>query len=138
MSSPSRKFCADAGTVPADSAARQVTPSINRYRDFFVMCGFIRVNMLLLSVKFGSMVAPLRDRIRYATLLLASAPDVFRAPCLPSASVERCAVPIREIKAEIPGAGRQFEPLNSVNLEDRKSTRLNSSHLGISYAVFCL
>src|SRR5205814_6619466 len=25
-----------------------------------------------------------------------------------------------------------------VRLEDRKSTRLNSSHLGISYAVFCL
>src|SRR5947199_10497587 len=24
------------------------------------------------------------------------------------------------------------------NLPDRKSTRLNSSHLGISYAVFCL
>src|SRR5262245_62990603 len=24
------------------------------------------------------------------------------------------------------------------NLKDRKSTRLNSSHLGISYAVFCL
>src|SRR5258705_9476292 len=24
------------------------------------------------------------------------------------------------------------------NKEDRKSTRLNSSHLGISYAVFCL
>src|SRR5256885_11500789 len=26
----------------------------------------------------------------------------------------------------------------SINLEDRKSTRLNSSHLVISYAVFCL
>src|SRR5438045_2288246 len=26
----------------------------------------------------------------------------------------------------------------SHDLEDRKSTRLNSSHLGISYAVFCL
>src|SRR5262245_65333727 len=25
-----------------------------------------------------------------------------------------------------------------LNLRDRKSTRLNSSHLGISYAVFCL
>src|ERR1035438_5160211 len=25
-----------------------------------------------------------------------------------------------------------------IRLEDRKSTRLNSSHLGISYAVFCL
>src|ERR1039458_9322337 len=29
------------------------------------------------------------------------------------------------------------ERLNAV-LRDRKSTRLNSSHLGISYAVFCL
>src|ERR1035438_10579969 len=25
-----------------------------------------------------------------------------------------------------------------LQMEDRKSTRLNSSHLGISYAVFCL
>src|SRR5205814_10571725 len=30
-------------------------------------------------------------------------------------------------------AGRRVAPS-----EDRKSTRLNSSHLGISYAVFCL
>src|ERR1039458_3829887 len=28
--------------------------------------------------------------------------------------------------------------LLAVDLRDRKSTRLNSSHLGISYAVFCL
>src|SRR5262245_64566442 len=28
--------------------------------------------------------------------------------------------------------------LFNVGVEDRKSTRLNSSHLGISYAVFCL
>src|SRR5262245_65631251 len=27
---------------------------------------------------------------------------------------------------------------SSPDLRDRKSTRLNSSHLGISYAVFCL
>src|SRR3712207_8025348 len=27
---------------------------------------------------------------------------------------------------------------NQVNVEDRKSTRLNSSHANISYAVFCL
>src|SRR5205814_10315622 len=33
-------------------------------------------------------------------------------------------------------ARRAGVPRNS--LEDRKSTRLNSSHLGISYAVFCL
>src|ERR1039458_6261782 len=28
--------------------------------------------------------------------------------------------------------------VSCANLADRKSTRLNSSHLGISYAVFCL
>src|SRR5436853_3835822 len=31
----------------------------------------------------------------------------------------------------------RLEPLDAP-LGDRKSTRLNSSHLGISYAVFCL
>src|SRR5947199_3553013 len=30
------------------------------------------------------------------------------------------------------------EPAYSAPHQDRKSTRLNSSHLGISYAVFCL
>src|SRR5205814_4957617 len=30
------------------------------------------------------------------------------------------------------------EPLAHLRAPDRKSTRLNSSHLGISYAVFCL
>src|SRR5262245_63865116 len=33
-----------------------------------------------------------------------------------------------------PGSAQESSPLHS----DRKSTRLNSSHLGISYAVFCL
>src|SRR5690606_39978775 len=33
-----------------------------------------------------------------------------------------------------PGAGRQLLPADP----DRKSTRLNSSHVKISYAVFCL
>src|ERR1039458_6837225 len=43
-----------------------------------------------------------------------------------------------------PGRGRRFldlpESTNSIGRAetDRKSTRLNSSHLGISYAVFCL
>src|SRR3712207_7654038 len=30
------------------------------------------------------------------------------------------------------------QALKRANLEDRKSTRLNSSHANISYAVFCL
>src|SRR5699024_11952244 len=32
----------------------------------------------------------------------------------------------------------QWTLLNNIQLEDRKSTRLNSSHVSISYAVFCL
>src|SRR5690625_2624606 len=31
-----------------------------------------------------------------------------------------------------------FQPKHSRNRRDRKSTRLNSSHVAISYAVFCL
>src|ERR1035441_10735346 len=38
--------------------------------------------------------------------------------------------------------GRQSDPSKRIrragDSSDRKSTRLNSSHLGISYAVFCL
>src|SRR5207249_10130034 len=34
-------------------------------------------------------------------------------------------------------AGRPGDPLETVLGEDRKSTRLNSSHVSISYAVFC-
>src|SRR5437773_9773024 len=41
----------------------------------------------------------------------------------------------------IEGLARRFGSkvaLDGVNLTDRKSTRLNSSHITISYAVFCL
>src|SRR5437899_7388921 len=34
--------------------------------------------------------------------------------------------------------GQKFPELKRTAKTDRKSTRLNSSHLGISYAVFCL
>src|SRR5262245_62905004 len=34
--------------------------------------------------------------------------------------------------------GLTGEVLRAIGSPDRKSTRLNSSHLGISYAVFCL
>src|ERR1039458_10497366 len=40
--------------------------------------------------------------------------------------------------AELGGLGSEFDPDLIRHCTDRKSTRLNSSHLGISYAVFCL
>src|SRR5436853_2342860 len=36
------------------------------------------------------------------------------------------------------GTLKEIHGLREKYLADRKSTRLNSSHLGISYAVFCL
>src|SRR5258705_4209169 len=35
-------------------------------------------------------------------------------------------------------AAKLAKRLRRIHCKDRKSTRLNSSHLGISYAVFCL
>src|SRR5207249_12160032 len=37
-----------------------------------------------------------------------------------------------------PRGGGRIERLGDVGARDRKSTRLNSSHVSISYAVFCL
>src|SRR2546430_8036943 len=54
------------------------------------------------------------------------------------AALRSAAVPPREpgadLREERPGAGRG----GGVRARDRKSTRLNSSHSQISYAVFCL
>src|SRR3712207_7301612 len=36
------------------------------------------------------------------------------------------------------GAGGLVQPVDVLGDQDRKSTRLNSSHANISYAVFCL
>src|SRR5947199_5207200 len=47
------------------------------------------------------------------------------------------ALPIYWPIAPIGPAGSMSAPTRSTS-SDRKSTRLNSSHLGISYAVFCL
>src|SRR5438874_7476210 len=54
------------------------------------------------------------------------------------------AEPVKGVPAKPPrptessGEGRELLQLKSDNILDRKSTRLNSSHVEISYAVFCL
>src|SRR5438477_9633360 len=55
-------------------------------------------------------------------------------PISPSPSTnEMPAVTWSTIRGVCPGASSTTEPFS-----DRKSTRLNSSHMSISYAVFCL
>src|SRR5207249_6031463 len=41
-------------------------------------------------------------------------------------------------RSDTEGRGRQFHRRRGEPKRDRKSTRLNSSHVSISYAVFCL
>src|SRR5258705_298293 len=53
---------------------------------------------------------------------------------LPISNIEHLLVTKPEVLPKVRGRNDLW-PLSA---EDRKSTRLNSSHLGISYAVFCL
>src|SRR5437899_11627080 len=61
------------------------------------------------------------------TLSLHDALPISPSSASPSDVLVRAALPINSAKT----------PFRNSKL-DRKSTRLNSSHLGISYAVFCL
>src|SRR5256885_9871016 len=77
---------------------------------------------------------------------------LFRSATIvaPAVSVELVRAYVLELKArrvELKGGGKvelagvvRREPVftGTVKIKDRKSTRLNSSHLVISYAVFCL
>src|SRR5437899_7742840 len=72
----------------------------------------------------------------YTTLFRSLAPDLVTAPLRPDV---RLAVDGDEESDCLQHAahGGVVGQLASL-VQDRKSTRLNSSHLGISYAVFCL
>src|SRR5579864_6968630 len=48
------------------------------------------------------------------------------------------ALPISTLQPKQPYGRRQCQQGDLVAQSDRKSTRLNSSHMSISYAVFCL
>src|SRR2546426_8367708 len=61
---------------------------------------------------------------------------LFRSP-LGRGVLDVCAVQPLHIVA-IEGGRQRRDALEEVGDRDRKSTRLNSSHLVISYAVFCL
>src|SRR2546426_6410172 len=72
------------------------------------------------------------------TLSLHDALPISSAPAPPGGS--ECSTPpsVRRRSAPIPRWCRGSSPAAWPRSPDRKSTRLNSSHLVISYAVFCL
>src|SRR3712207_7080993 len=61
--------------------------------------------------------------------------DAVAARPLDGAGRDQLPPPLPRVRAA-PGARRR--PRRGVQAVDRKSTRLNSSHANISYAVFCL
>src|SRR5256885_5513459 len=68
---------------------------------------------------------------------------LFRSPCLCANSGGGAGIPgaaeISRRSAEVARERERRDPRRGDRLDrDRKSTRLNSSHLVISYAVFCL
>src|SRR5690242_21384086 len=76
-----------------------------------------------------------RDRVPHAQLPLDLPRDVHRAELRPAHGAELGALEVLRGQCfvmKLAGAG------GVERQADRKSTRLNSSHMSISYAVFCL
>src|SRR5437660_6015028 len=61
---------------------------------------------------------------------------LFRS--LSSHRTKRCVESLARGSAPAASAGAASGRAHSLSARDRKSTRLNSSHVAISYAVFCL
>src|SRR5262245_62386732 len=117
----------------AIAAARANYPALERwtYMDVAGRCVFSRATRATLDEwldghmldgadkkKYFEMIE--RTRGRFATLVNAAADEIAYA---------------KNVSEGINMIATAFAWKNG---EDRKSTRLNSSHLGISYAVFCL
>src|SRR5947199_982062 len=63
---------------------------------------------------------------------------LFRSPTFRPDALFAIAAPSWNADRQALGAASGFDVGTFDAFLDRKSTRLNSSHLGISYAVFCL
>src|SRR5436309_8720344 len=74
------------------------------------------------------------------TLSLHDALPIFRSPAAPViARFVKLAAPVPVVVAvSVPPSVPPPVAIAAVTVTDRKSTRLNSSHVKISYAVFCL
>src|SRR5205814_7146782 len=85
-------------------------------------------------IVYGTVALVLVGGVTYGlSKLRPAAPSVDRATIWPD-EVKRGPM-VREVR----GLGTLVpEDIRWIPAQDRKSTRLNSSHLGISYAVFCL
>src|SRR5688572_31354232 len=73
----------------------------------------------------------------YTTLFRSPAPTPMPRPATMKPNVDAVANERAESRSSQVSGGQRFDR-QPCSAEDRKSTRLNSSHSQISYAVFCL
>src|SRR5258705_3812049 len=91
---------------------------------------------MLHYVSFNSLRDEVTQRFNYSFFFFLMIGRPPRSPLFPYPPLSRsagCGPP--RMPSRLPGWSRRA---GGRVLADRKSTRLNSSHLGISYAVFCL
>src|SRR3712207_8544115 len=78
---------------------------------------------------------PRSTRFPYTTLFRSRAPPVIEgSPPSQPTRTRPTGRPMHQGESQL----QSSSPVGSVRGADRKSTRLNSSHANISYAVFCL
>src|SRR3712207_8990975 len=89
-----------------------------------------------------STLFPYTTRFR-SSRLVRTIKDIVLADVGSDAAESRCASPLIEWRCSTRWQGTELFPITDYlqrhfAFGDRKSTRLNSSHANISYAVFCL
>src|SRR5690625_7173988 len=84
---------------------------------------------------FFSSSAPPSHLLSFPTRRSSDLGDVWLQPL--QVAAQRLVGDVRPVPPEVFPSGSEPAP-QVARLRDRKSTRLNSSHVAISYAVFCL
>src|SRR5205085_10865927 len=85
---------------------------------------------------------PISTLFPYTTLFRSLSADSGHSPSSAAEDFSRSPSPVPadsgDSPSPVPDSGRSPSPVPADSGRDRKSTRLNSSHSQISYAVFCL
>src|SRR5207253_5645708 len=109
------------------------------YQDFAESQLFTRYEQYL----FSKVVALAEKAGKTVHLLEVPSSDIFQAIVLTAAQLNSAEIiagrsSVMNPEQQAKRLGEAWEGIANKPREDRKSTRLNSSHVAISYAVFCL
>src|SRR5699024_12365423 len=90
-------------------------------------------NMSTLSLHDALPISPIKQALRHNFSDFKQTTATLRGPEGCQWDEKQTHMSLRQYLLE-----ESYELIEAINNKDRKSTRLNSSHVSISYAVFCL